>query len=217
MKRIDQTKIGEAIARAAMAIWQRGVYDDGGPCEEVTRLFDDNGWGAWLRAPELGGCPDGYERPPDPDYCGHGAACALRLIGDWLTDGQCVPVQVDPAICEKVMPSTYRIGAPGKWSDAGYERLDAVVFDDRTDDGQPTPRTGDIVVVETSTGKPYGDHITVARGRVDEEGLPTVEANAPGERPDGSWGKGVVRRHRDVGSIRQIVRFDTQHLVEVDG
>jgi len=211
----DQKTIGEAIARAAMSIWSRGVYDDGGESPGVTQLFDDNSWSAWLRDPDLGGCPEGYTRPPDPDYCGHGAACALRLVGDYLEDRQGMPVSVSPVICNQVMPSTWRLSSADKWSDAGYER--PAVYDARHDDGSPSnTRAGDIVVVETIGGAPYGDHITVARGPARSGGVPTVEANASGERPDGSRGKGVVKRTRSTHDIRQIIRFTDDHLVEVE-
>jgi len=208
----DQQTVGQAIVRAYHAIWRRNIHDDGGPAPGVTKLFDANGWESWLRDPDLGGCPDGYERPPDPDYCGHGAACALRRIGDHLKDGQCVGVSVDPAICEEVMPSTYRLGSGQKWSESGYDRPAA--YDARRSDDLPPIRVGDVLVVETSVGRPYGDHITVARAPAQSGEVRTFEANAPGERFDGSHGKGVVKASRPVDDIRQIIRIDHRHLVE---
>src|SRR5699024_4721669 len=115
------------------------------------------GWGAWLRSLS-GGCPDGYTRPPDPDWCGIFVAYVACHIGDWLEPGRCVDVRLHPEIARRCMASTYRLDSQDVWRKAGFERPEPLAPDQI--------RGGHIVTV----GKGYGTHIVVASSFPDAAG-----------------------------------------------
>ena len=200
-----QDHLLDAIVRGAHAVWERNIHEPETPGEvsdEITRLWDGVPlWGTWLRAR----CPDGYTRPPDPDWCGIFAAYIACHIGDWLEPGRCVGVGLNPEIARHVMSSTYRLDSSEKWKAAGFDRPEPLSPDQI--------RGGHIVTV----GKCYGTHIVIAADAPDRAGeFPTYEGNAVGIRADGSRGKGVVMRTRNIHDVARVWELQPEHLVGAD-
>lgn len=125
------------------------------------------------------------------DYCGHTVAVAGRGL---LLD----------AICAKTLPSNERLAGHGPAGSAFETPPEA-----------PLPqhiRRGDIVTVNASKARPYGSHIVMAMGGVDDAGVfPTIEGNSNGRRADGSMGKGVVKKHRRIGEVARVYRLTGAH------
>jgi hypothetical protein len=195
------------MVRAAQALWRTNIQDiaDGEVNHDITMLFDENGWDHWLRDEDKGGCPDGYTRPPDPDYCGHTVAWFARHVGDHLDDRMSAAVMVDPELARTVFPSTYRLSRREKWEDCGHTRP-AYVAPERV-------APGDIVVV--GDDKSYGDHITLCIYPLRGGKFATIEGNATGQLPDGTQGKGVIKRKRTIHEITRIYRLDNSHFIDV--
>lgn len=196
-------ELRDAMVRAAADVWSTCIEDKhGGVNDAITEIFDDCGWGGWLRS-DAGGCPDGYTRPPDPDWCGLFVAyCGLR-VGRYLEADACVDVSLAPLVARKVLPSTYRLASGRHWTSANTQ--------------QPAPvhRTevapGDVVTVGAS--KPWGTHIVLV-ARVEGDKYETIEGNGRGILPDGRTGRGCVKRTRNVADIRYVYRLDAGHFVE---
>jgi len=206
-ERYTGKQLRQAMVRAAHTLFRMNIRDNMGPKPnpDITMLFDENDWGGWLRNPERGGCPDGYTRPPDPDYCGHTVAWAARHVGDHLEDDQSVGVMIDPAIAKGVLPSTYRLSRDEKWEDAGHEPPDYVAPE--------RIGPGDIVVVGDS--KPYGSHITLCIYPLKDGEFATVEGNATVTFPDGTRGKGVGKDRHSLDEVAAVYRLDSSHCIEV--
>lgn len=196
----------QAIVGAAEYLWKCNIHDDGGPVPEITSLFDAAGWGAWLRDPDGGGCPDGYTRPPDPDYCGHTWSMAALQAGYFWPGEECLSVSLDRSLAKHVVASTYRLNSREHWNKAGYEK--------------PNParppvenvKPGDIVVVGTS--KYYGDHIVIPVERPEGDTFKTIEGNATGTRADGTEGKGVIKRERKLSEVSRVWPLKTEFFTE---
>jgi hypothetical protein len=161
-------------------LWN-SVVRDPKDSAKIDKLFIENGFPQ--HAP--------YTNQPGAEYCGHTAAYAYRgiLPDDFL---------------KSIFSSTTRLfdRGPRTWSEFGFDR-DMHVIDDPM-----KIKAGDVVVVVTSGRKAWGDHITVASDAVMPHGkFFTIEGNARGLRGDGTWGKGVVMRLRDISEVRQILRF----------
>lgn len=204
-----QTQILDALVASAHAVWARNVHEPTRPGEvsrEITRLWDASPfWGRWLREPDAGGCPDGYTRPPDPDYCGIFAMFAAVNIGEHLEPGRCVDVALDPGIAKFCMSSPDRLASRDKWKAAGFER--------------PTPidpseiRPGHIVTVRPTKLRPLGSHIVIAADRPNVAGeFPTYEGNAVGIRADGSRGHGVIINTRHTRDVARVWELGPEHF-----
>ena len=197
-----------AVVRSARSLWSRNVHDRKGdppttPSNRIiTSLFDDNGWAHWLRSETGGGCPNGYQRPPDPDYCGHGFAAFYRGVGDHLVPARCVNLTVNRELARRIFPSTDRIAGHGP-AQASWEAVDAQRIE--IDAAELLP--ADLAVVETSGHDPWGDHIVLPATAPDAAGwFTTYEANASGTRADETRGKGIVVRRRNVREVRTAIR-----------
>lgn len=199
----DARDLRRALVRSAQALWRTNVQDlaDGEVNHKITAIFDDNQWGAWLRER----CPEGYTRPPDPDYCGHTVAYVARRVGEHLDPLQCLPVMIDPKIAHQIFPSTYRLSRKDRWAEIGHD-APGYVAPERV-------APGDIVVV--GKRKAYGDHITLCIYPLERGEFMTIEGNATGEFPDGTRGKGVVRRRRKVSEITRVYRLSASYFIEV--
>ena len=200
-------KLRLALVDAAEWVWQQGIEDvHGGEVNEaITEMFDACGWGGWLRS-ENGGCPNGYTRPPDPDWCGLFVGfCGMR-IGQHLEPGVCVSVSINPLVARKVLPSTYRLMSVKHWGSAGVSQP------------MPVHRTnvlpGDVVTVGQS--KAWGTHIALVAAVRDDGTYDTIEGNSRGLLPDGRKSRGVIKRRRNVQDIQQVYRLEASHFVEVD-
>lgn len=167
----------------ADALWHQIIEEPkrGEVSPWITEIFDACGWGNWLRGPH-GGCPNGYTRPPDPDWCGLFVAyCGLQA-------------GLDPKLVKSVLPSTYRLHNPKTWSRAGYAKPE------RPEELAP----GDVVVV--GNAKPWGTHIVLV-AEVGEDSFVTFEGNARGLLRDGTTGKGVVKRTRNLSEAVHVYRI----------
>lgn len=203
-----QDQLLAAQVRGAHAVWARNIHEPerGEVSREITRIWDGVPfWRDWLRDPKGGGCPDGYTRPPDPDYCGVFAAYVARHIGDWLEDGQCVNVVLAQGIAVYCMSSPDRLASHAKWEQAGFERP-----------GPLDPAGilgGHIVTVRPTKLRPLGSHIVIAADAPDAAGeFPTYEANAVGIRADGSRGHGVVIRARNIRDVARVWELGPEHF-----
>jgi hypothetical protein len=112
------------------------------------------------------------------------AWCGFFASFAWLS--------VNAKIRKKCFPSTYRLRQWAKGTAREIKRLE---------DARP----GDILVIATSNGKRWGDHITLIE-RIDQEGAWTIEGNAFGETPKAQRAEGVVRCYRPKDKIRFIYR-----------
>jgi hypothetical protein len=181
----------ERLVQAAEAVWATDVRDVKGSGVNVfiTEIFDACGWGKWLRGPH-GGCPDGYTRPPDPDWCG-------------LFVGYCgLHAGLKHDVARLVLPSTYRLFAKSFWEKAEVPK---------PQEGLRTPQRGDIVVVGTNPH--YGAHITLCVDVEESLGVYyTIEGNGRGTFPDGSKGVGVIKRTRKIAEINRIYRLTEEHF-----
>lgn len=97
-----------------------------------------------------------------------------------------------PKIRKKSFPSTYRLWEWGRGTPRHIKKLEDA-------------RAGDIMVIRTSTGKRWGDHITII-DRIEDSGAWTVEGNAFGETPNENRAEGVVRCFRPIDKIKFIYR-----------
>lgn len=188
--------LNEDLASTAEKEWERHIEEKTHLINnDITDMFDQNGWAAWLRTTEGGGCPKGYVRPPDPDWCGHALANHALKMGK----------PISKLLCRKVFPSTFRLNSPKHWSIAGFEEVPRV---DKTDD----LKRGDIVVLRWENGKRYGDHITLAISDLKEDGsFETIEGNAKGKLPNGRNGRGLIKQIRNRAQIAKIYRLTEKH------
>lgn len=205
--RYSGDKLRMALVAAAEYVWEQGIEDAHGPDVNVpiTEIFDACGWGGWLRS-ENGGCPNGYTRPPDPDWCGLFVGfCGLK-VGEFVEPGTCVPVSINPQVARKVLPSTYRLMSQTHWKSAGVEQPMAI--------HKRNVLPGDVVTVGSS--KAWGTHIVLVESVLADGTYTTIEGNSRGTLPDGRRGRGVVKRKREVSEIQQVYRLDSTHFVGVD-
>lgn len=190
---------------AALALWREHIRDTqpgyAGDTEAIAELYREIGWG-W----EI---DDGYDESAGHEWCGVGAAVAGLRLGDHLESDRCVPVGLDPDVAELVMPSTdrlfsHQLGGTDYWSEAGVPPAKLIDLD--------AAESGDIATCYPDK-KRWGSHIVVVAGHERNGHLPTIEANATGELPDGSTGEGVVRRKRSVEQVAKVYRFREEHFV----
>lgn len=114
------------------------------------------------------------------------AWCGFFAAWCWLS--------VQPRIRKKCFASTYRLR---QWARGTPREIK----------GLENARAGDIMVISTSNGKAWGDHITIIE-RVEDDlsGAWTVEGNAYGETPTENRAEGVVRCFRSIEKIKFIYR-----------
>jgi hypothetical protein len=120
-------------------------------------------------------------------YAGDGAFayCGAFAARCWLAGG------LRPEVARKSFASTYRLH---RWGAENPLRL--VRF--------PKIQSGDVVTVGDGD---YGSHIGLALAwDLSQSALVTVEGNAYGRLPDGSWGEGVVMRVRARSELRAAYR-----------
>lgn len=191
----EEISVPEKLARIAEKEWARNIEEKTHQINlEITAMFDNNGWGRWLRSVEGGACPNGYVRPPDPDWCGQAVAhYALNMS----------PV-INKKVARKVLVSTYRLSRKEMWTQLN---VPFPLIDDNED-----IRRGDIVVVRWKNGKEYGDHITLAVSDLKEDGtFDTIEGNAKGDLPNGK-GRGLVKQTRKKDQVARVYRLTKEHL-----
>jgi hypothetical protein len=117
------------------------------------------------------------------EYAGDGAFSWCGAFAAYCHDA------VSLAIRKKYFASTYRLSEYGR-EHAGRRVATADIL------------PGDIVVVRGTERKPYGDHICIAIAwDKAKTSLVTIEGNAHGRFPDGTWGEGVVMQQRPVEGI----------------
>jgi len=206
--RYSGEELRRGLVAAAIDVWSRYIVDEVSktPNEEITQIFDACGWGRWLRSEEGGGCPSGYTRPPDPDWCGLFVGFCGLLVGQYVDGPTCLSITINPELARKVLPSTYRLASPSHWKAAGVEKPLSV----RGVDALP----GDVVTV--GSAKPQGTHILLVEAVRDDGTYSSIEGNARGILPGGERGRGVVRRERKLEDIQHVYRLDSSHFVEVD-
>lgn len=193
----------EALVRAALREWE-SVVECRAQADRIAQYFRDCGW-QWHLDDHAGGTydEDVRRRTPHLEYCGIFVGWCGIYAGTYGWPGVCAPVGLRHAIAEYVLPSTYRASNRAKWVQA------------RTLPPEPVPpeqvQRGDIVTVETSRGLYYGDHYAIVVSR-EGDVLETVEANASGTLGDGSHGRGVVRRTREIADVRRVYRLEARHF-----
>jgi len=190
-----EISVPEKLARIAEKEWERNIEEKTHQINlEITAMFDNNGWGSWLRSVDGGGCPNGYLRPPDPDWCGQAVAHYVLKMSP----------SPNKKMARKVLVSTYRLNQKDKW-------LQCDVSFPLVEDSGDIQR-GDIVVVRWENGKEYGDHITLAVSDLKEDGtFDTIEGNAKGELPNGS-GRGLVKQNRKKDQVARVYRLTKEHF-----
>lgn len=192
---IEEISVPEKLARIAEEEWEKNIEEKIHEVNlEITAMFDNNGWGRWLRSVEGGGCPNGYVRPPDPDWCGQAiASFALKIK----------PV-INKKLARKVLVSTYRLSEKSNWLECN---VPFPLIENKED-----IKRGDIVVLKWKNGKVYGDHIVLAVSDLKEDGtFDTIEGNATGELPNGN-GRGLVKQNREKTQVARIYRLNEEHL-----
>ncbi len=196
-----------ATLRGAHAVWQRNIHEPTAPGQVspgVTELWDIPFWRRWLRDPDGGGCPAGYTRPPDPNYCLVYHAYVAHHLGDWLVPGKCVDVDMHPKLITYVMTACDRLDNPAKWHEAGFEQPEPL--------GPAGIVPGRLVTVHAKPGAPEGTHGVIAASKPDSAGeFHTYEANSSGMRADGSHGKGVVIKARNVRDVARVWPLGPEH------
>lgn len=203
-----------AIVKVAQRYWEQGIKepDSGEVSQEITAIWDRVPfWSNWLRDPKGGGCPDGYSRPPDPDWCGIFVAASAGQIGEVLEDNMCVAVSIKPELQIYCMSSTARLNNPAKWRQAGLIQPQSVPIEDID--------AGDIVVINPSSRAAYGTHITLAAedANLINRTVTTFEGNATGLQPDGSTRHGVIKGERKLSKVARVWRLDETCFIQPDG
>lgn len=187
-----------AIVDAALDAWASDVrdFDDGQePTPERIEAFVRRiGW-KWI----LG--DDGAYQEHEAKWCGiYIGACAMQ-IGEYLAPDRCVDATLKPSIADHVMPSCDRLASDDQWAKAGVQPAQSVRPDALV--------RGDIATVGSGRN---GSHIVLIRDRSGES-YRTVEGNATGRLPGGSWGEGVVQQTRTVAEIVRAYRLTDEHFV----
>lgn len=199
-------ELREAWVNACLSeVGTRSVGDE----DRITEYFRGINWG-WAIDRH---CPDGvYDdevrkkigRSGPLNWCGIGPAyCGVHLVGQFLEDGQCVPVRLLPDIANYVLPSTYRNQSKEIHRSHGLDKATAITLEDI--------QRGDLATVKTGAGIRWGDHIVVVTGKSGAN-VETVEFNAYGDLGNGFNGRGVVRRIRALADVVQVRRFDERHF-----
>ena len=97
------------------------------------------------------------------------------------------------SIRKKFMPSCYRLIKGHPFSGKRWQRQ--VTYNKISQTWADVLQPGDIVIVGEKGGPVWGRHITLCL-EVHKDHIVTIEGNARGEGPDGSWYEGVVRQKR---------------------
>lgn len=204
-----------AMLEAMLAEWRRPIRSDADE-GRITEYFVGIGWGWALREAGVEQYSEAARRahPGLLNWCGIAIGWAGLQVGYHLAGDRCLPVRLDPAIAHHVLPSTYRADKrpddPEHWDQAGHEPPE------RPDE----LRKADIICVETSRGRDYGDHFAMVVEAITPPGtdgdITTVEANAWGRRGDDSGGRGIVRRTRQLEDIRRVLRLEADHFEVVE-
>jgi hypothetical protein len=123
----------------------------------------------------------------EPPYAGDGSFswCGAYAATCWADAG------LHPLARKKHLASTYRLRM---WSQNTERRVQLAQV-----------RAGDILIVG-HRDPVNGDHIALAVGAQLGGMWPTVEGNALGKGPDGTYREGVVRRDRGPADVRYAVR-----------
>jgi hypothetical protein len=189
----EDISIPEKLARIAEKEWERNIIEKTHEINlDITAMYDNNGWGRWLRSMDGGECPDGYTRPPDPDWCGHALA------------NHALKMNINKKLCRKVFVSTYRLSRESYWADCN---VPFPLVEDST-----KVKRGDIVVLRWRNGKQYGDHITVAITDMNDGTFKTVEGNAKGILPGTETGRGLIKQTRKGEQVARIYRLTREHI-----
>lgn len=196
-------ELREAMLACAISEWER-VVDCRKDADRITQYFRDCGW-QWHLDEHSGGVfdEDVRRKTPHLEYCGIFLGWCGLYLGLHMPGGQCLPVALREPIAYYVLPSTARAASHAKWSQAGSLAPERVHPED--------VRRGDIVTMHTSRGLPYGDHYAIVVERKGDM-IETIEANASGTLGDGSSGRGVVRRHRELVRVRRVYRLEDRHF-----
>lgn len=201
-------QLREAWVRACLSeVGTRSVGDE----DRITTYFRGIDWG-WAIDQH---CPGGvYDdevrrrlgRSGPLNFCGIGPAwCGVHLLGSHIEDDMSVSVRLRPAIASVIMPSTYRIQSRERWWSGSVNMEAAPQVDDI--------QRGDVLAVRTGANIRWGDHIVLVTGR-DGDKIFTVEFNTTGDLGDGTAGRGVVTRQRDMGDVVRAYRFQQRHFEE---
>ena len=192
-KRLNLRDIQTGAVAAARDTWKRPVYDQPSDYDFIAHMHRVAGM-AWTL--------DGGEYDPGEDFwCGTAVAYWYATAGDFIRSGTCIDVGFNTEMAGYMLASTSRIACrgPERYSDFG---VDAPTVVDPAD-----VRAGDIPVVCTDrTDRVWGDHMTLARGTLKGDEIPTYAGNEYGTRGDQTVGQGVCRGHVDVAKVAAIYR-----------
>jgi hypothetical protein len=178
---------------AARDTWTRPVYDETEDYDFIAKMHRVAGMGWTL---------EGGDYDPATDFwCGTSVAYWFAIAGDYAGGDACLDVGLDTDMAGYMLASTSRIAGrgPEQYADFG---VDPPKIIDPAD-----VRAGDIPVVCTErTERVWGDHMTLARGPLKGDEIPTYAGNEYGERGDGTVGQGVCRGHVSVAKVAAIYR-----------
>lgn len=184
--------IQHAAVECARKEWERAVRDPQ-DADRIAHYHRETGADWALDEGE-------YEEHED-FWCGVFAGFCYSRVGRYLLDDQCVELAMRERITAYLFPSTSRLA--GKWK-AWRDFADVaapVVVDPKE------VRAGDIPVVRTGrTDRTWGDHVTLARGPLEDGQIPTFEGNTVGPLGDDTRGEGVVRDVVLVENVAAIYR-----------
>lgn len=143
---------------------------------------------------------DGHRRYMS--WCGIFAGWCFQNVGRFLQGDVCLDVAIKPEVAQLCLASTYRLASKSKWRQADVPVPYAPEIDEI--------RRGDIVVV--GDDKSYGDHITLALGKVSNGWLDTISGNSYGRNPAGNSVEGVVKKKYRTSDLVVAYRLDLPHF-----
>ena len=199
-------QIREAAVDAALAHWSLGIRDIDrgypGDIMEIERFFRLVGW-QWA-IDKVGGT---YRETSSTMWCGIFAGAMYSLVGDYIQDGACIDVRLNPEIAKLVMPSCPRLASSHHWKRTGTPQA-------RRIDPKDAQR-GDIIILDTPrTSRPSGDHVMLALAAPKDDTIRCVEGNARGELgADLGHGEGVVINDRPLKDCLHAYRLELHHFV----
>lgn len=219
---LTTNEIHAAIRLAALAYWNQEIQDRTGSIV-IRNFYRRAGW-HWIES---------YKNGRD-HWCGIFAGICTLSIGDHIKPDQCVPVVIDPDIAHYVTPSTSRLNNPRKWAQAtdtpprkfefngergsvsGNVSRRMLDYDFSIDPGfcELALIPGAIATVTSRGLDTYGGHIVIVDSYDGGQTFKTIEGNAFGYLPNGTWSEGVIRRDRDINELRRVYHLSPEHVEE---
>lgn len=199
-------QIREAACQAALAHHALGIRDIqhgyAGDILEIERFFNIVSW-QWA-IQKVGGT---YRETSLTMWCGIFQGAMYSLVGDYIKDGVCLDVRLNPEVARRCFPSCPRLASAAQWKAAGVPPAKRI-------DPKDAIR-GDIVILDTGrTDRPSGDHVMMALAPAQGDTIHVIEGNAVGELGDDlGRGEGIVINHRPLDRCLHAYRLELHHFV----